>query len=129
MALHAFCHYSAANEMKSNIEKVAKLLNEASNVLLSANRTEPISLQQKSTLTKTNVQLVTDSVNRTRHMLQQSSSDGLFRRTNTAERLRSTSSTKTKKTKTSCNEKAFDFALLNPFDKLHEDSENQDTLK
>ena len=123
MVLHAFCHYSAAYEMKSHIEKAAKLLNEASNALLSANRTEPISLQQKSTLAKTNVQLVTDSVNRTRHMLQQSSADGLFRRTNTAERLRSTSSTKTKKRKTSCSEKAFDFALLNPFDELHEDSE------
>ena len=115
--------------MESHIEKAAKLLNKASNALLSANRTEPISLQQRATPARRNLQLLTDSVNRTRQMLQQSSSAGLFQLMNNAERLRSTSSTKAKKRKPSCNEKAFDFPLLNPFDELDEDSERQDKLK
>ena len=115
--------------MESHIEKAAKLLNKASNVLLSANRTEPISLQQSATPARRNLQLLTDSVNRTRQMLQQSSSAGLFQLMNNAEKLRSTSSTKAKKRKPSCNEKAFDFPLLNPFDELDEDSERQDKLK
>ena len=121
MVLHAFSHCSSTNEMESHIEKAAKLLNEASNVLLSANRTEPISLQQNVTPARRNLQLVTDSVNRTRQTLQQSSSAGLFRRMNNAEKLRLTSSTIAKKRKLSCNEKTFDFASLNPFDELDED--------
>ena len=70
------------------IEKAAKLLNEASNVLLNANRAEPVSLQQNATPARRNLQLVTDFVNRTRKIMQQSSSAGLFRRMNNAERLR-----------------------------------------
>ena len=88
MVLHAFSHCSATNEMESHIEKAAKLLNEASNVLLNANRAEPISLQQNVTPARRNLQLVTDFVNRTRKIMQQSSSAGLFRRMNNAERLR-----------------------------------------
>jgi len=84
----------------NNISRVAQLLREASNILSNEVQDSP-----SADTTQTNasnihnrtpaLQIVNNTVNRTRQMLQQSSSNGLFRRLNNNERLRAASSNNT----------------------------------
>ena len=102
----------------SDLDKVSKLLNEASKILADSNKSLPQSVSSTSS--------IQDTLNRANNMLRESSASGLCRRLNRSERLRSASrgnykQVKEKKMKPK-EQKPIEFALLRCF----EDEEMQD---
>lgn len=112
----------------SDLEKVSKLLNEASQILSNNSKTSNVPAPVPSTSSS-----IQDTLNRANNLLRESSMSGICRRLNRNERLRSSSgidykqkrgnNTKQAKPK---ERKPMEFALLRCFEEgeIHEDGVN-----
>ena len=111
----------------NKISTAARLLREASQLLEESGGESGV--DQNPSINSDSLRTIAESVNRTRQMLTQSASTGVFRRLNQAERKRTASNSVstslcTRKRKT-LKERAFDFALIMD----HDEDEPSDTLK